>query len=223
MVVEVQYSEPAAVRRRAPRAEPTPNERTASETELALEQAALSNPQLRAIKREVEQLGAAQLQGRAKKAWEKREVKSMGIRERKGIKTPLPMLAGMRKMQHKRDAQAEAAALESGTGDHLHLRKKRKLAKASKEKPRDLGVSASVGKFTGGVLKIDSQDVEQIKSSARTAAYDKLVSESRDGGGGRGGRGRGRGGGGRGRGGRGRGGKFNKPKAKGSFNKRKRR
>ncbi|KAJ1627786.1 hypothetical protein T492DRAFT_908976 [Pavlovales sp. CCMP2436] len=185
--MEFAFEVPDAVQRRS---RPRPARvddfaaRSISETERLLEKAAQDNPQLRAIKREVEALGAAQLMGRSKKAYDSKQLSDKGFREQKGIKIPLPMLSGMKRKREERADKAEANAQASATGELSALRKARKQERYAKEKPRELALNVSVGVFSNGVLKIGKSDVDRMKSSASGHDYNTMMDEGKPQGGG---------------------------------------
>ena len=66
------------------------------------------------LRQEVLELGATQLDKKAKKEWERRKLKALGARDDKAQKMPVKMLAGMRKKQAQREARRAEEERQSG-------------------------------------------------------------------------------------------------------------
>lgn len=145
-------------------------------------------------------LGAQQLKGHEKKAYEARRIVELGGKAPVAQKTPFNILIGKRSKAKKRDTRREQEARESG----LVVAKKRPTAASlAAEVLGDVGRRRNdssgrigdspypvLGKMRGGTLFLNRDTIQ------------KMMPRRGGGGGGFGGGGRGRGGGGRGGGGR---------------------
>ena len=194
-------SSASSVHSRAPERAPRPKSAADDEPEL----------DMKAFSRKVEQLGASQLRGMAKKdlsskiAAKDQEVRmrmQLGLRAQKAPKMPYKRLLAVRKKQKKQDEDMADLARQAG----MAPRRKPQTGGASRVAQAG-GGKAHHGDFSfgeklrGGVLHVSNTDIKRTRFVARSAERKKTSSGGKGKGRGGGG-GRGRGGGGKGRGGR---------------------
>lgn len=79
-----------------------------------LSEAAAFRAEFASLQKEVTELGASQLEGKAKKEYETRKLLALGARKEKGQKMPLRMLQGIRKKSAKREAAQRELERQAG-------------------------------------------------------------------------------------------------------------
>ena len=205
-------SSASSVHSRAPERAPRPKSAADDEPEL----------DMKAFSRKVEQLGASQLRGMAKKdlsskiAAKDQEVRmrmQLGLRAQKAPKMPYKRLLAVRKKQRSQDDTAADLAKQAG----MTARRKPNASKQAAQAGRGgsggrggFGGAPSLGRsLVGGVLHVSNSDIKRTRFAAKAAGSASAGGGRGRGQGGKGKRGGGGGGGGkgRGRGGKGRGGR----------------